>query len=210
MIQENGIAGKNIESEIRKSEMYGKDIHAPCSEGGKTGVVMLYILFLVSIATMFVPVLFFAIISIVLFTLVMIFAAIMKRTALDDSLAKNHGIYISKTIWVTVFLAVLTTIPSVIYINTNIDITAMQPCSQTVADRIMVTGTASLEHVNISELSDLLQPCIAPFLKANHDVLINGVLIAFVLPVLYMALRSIKGFILALSGKSPKRPKSAI
>ncbi len=153
----------------------------------------------------FVPDPAFAIVATIFFLGVWIAAYIIRKKAEEDSLTENHMIWIIRTLWITCLFSVVTITAGGLYLWSQLDYSAIQPCSEQAANYLMAQQSGT---VNATELMALMGPCEDAFLRDNQPALILSAIIAALPLIIYLVMRLTKGLSRAVKGYRLASPKS--
>ncbi len=166
-------------------------------------IIRIYGAFVASLLMSFVPDPVFAVIAAVFFTGVLAAAYLVRRKAEPESLTENHMTWIIRTIWIVCLFSLATIAAGGVYLWTQVDYSAIQPCAETAGDLVMARNG----NIEARELVAIMEPCKRAFLDDNRIALIIATITAAFPLVLYLILRLTKGISRASKGYRLANPK---
>ncbi|MEZ5814908.1 MAG: hypothetical protein R3E13_09380 [Alphaproteobacteria bacterium] len=170
---------------------------------GQKYILNLYAAFGVSLILAVLPFMAAAFLSLVFFMGVLIGAYALRKRAGDCSLSENHATFIIRTLWISAFLSLVTTVAATAYMMSGIDYSTFEPCANSLAHK----GPTWVESAGTMEIYAVIEPCIESFISFNKALLTNALLIAGGPVILYMAYRMVKGLSRAVKGYRLSDPK---
>ncbi len=170
---------------------------------GHSTILALYALLGISMVLSVAPNIWAALMSFVLFFVVLIAAYVVRGDAETDSLKHNHATFVIRTLWISAFFSILTTIAATAYMMSGIDYTPFEPCAESLANQ----GLTWLERAGPMEIYALVEPCSQNFVDTNKTLFINAIIIAGGPILVYMFYRIIKGLARAIRGYRLANPR---
>lgn len=167
-------------------------------------ILNLYGLFGASIIVSVLPYAAAAVLSIVFFTVLLVMGYVFKNKAEPESLQHNHALFIIRTLWITAFFSVITTIIGSAYMMGQIDYAPFSPC----ASELAALGAAAVEQMGVMEIYSYTAPCVEPFIEGNRTAFLNTILITTLPLFLYIGYRFAKGLGRAMKGYRLANPRS--
>jgi len=152
-------------------------------------VMGLYIGIGLSLLLSLVPILSFAIISLLLFIGVLIASYVVRGKTETGSFAENHATFIIRTLWIVSFISLITIGIASFYMFGRLDYSLLNPCINDLSSR----GIAYIESAGTQELYRLIQPCADNFIDANIGFFITAALIAGGPVLIYVGYRLFRG-----------------
>ena len=165
------------------------------TETERKKILQLYMALAASLVLSFVPMLWSAIASIIVFTGVLIAAYVMRSGSEKDDLTNNHTSFIIRTIWIGSFLMMLTVAAGCAYMLQFIDNTPFSPC----IDRFINMGSSG-QIMDPQGLMRHFETCIDNFINVNLGTLVIAGFITAGPIVLYFIMRIIRGLKSASAG----------
>jgi uncharacterized membrane protein len=166
-------------------------------------IAHVYGAFVAALLLSFIPDPLFAVVSVLFFAGVLVAAYIIRRKSETDSLTENHMTWVIRTIWIVCLFSFITTAAGGIYLWTQLDYSAMEPCSANMGEYILSQG----ENISNKQLLALAEPCKDEFFAANMRAFIIAATIAALPLVLYLVLRITKGLSRAIKGYRIANPE---
>ena len=168
-------------------------------------ILNLYGLFAAAMVLSILPYAGAAGLSLVFFLLLMILAYAARNKASDaEGLQANHATFLIRTLWISAFFSLATTLAASFYMLSGIDYTPFQPC----ANELAALGIEAIEKAGPMEVFPYVEPCTHDFVGANKTVLSNALVIAALPVVIYMGYRFFKGVMRAKDGYRLANPYS--
>lgn len=153
-----------------------------------------YALLCVSLVLGFLPLMEAAFLALLMFTVALIAAYVLRSKATENSLCENHMTYIIRTIWIASLFAVITIALASLYLLPNYDDAALTICVN------QVVNSMGSGMTNPAALENHLQPCMDQFISDNKVVFITSTIIAAAPVVIYLGYRMAKGISRAAKG----------
>lgn len=145
-----------------------------------------------------------AILCVVLFVIVLAMAYAFRSRASKDSLLENHMTFMIRTIWIGSLFSLVTVAAGSLYLLQMVDNGPMMPCFQ----RFIAIGPDTVMAVGSAALIKIFMRCYHPFLSANLHALIVAGGITIIPPLVYFAVRYVRGLSRALKGYRVAKPKA--
>lgn len=168
----------------------------PTANPEQMTIYNLYALFGVSIVASVIPMISAAVVSLLLFLILLIAAYMVRGKVEAHSLIENHATFIIRTLWITALFSVLTSIIASIYMMSWIDYSYFESCANTIAGYDM----NALESMDAMQIYALIEPCVEDFINGNFQTFIVATLIGGGPLVLYLGYRFVKGLSRAVKG----------
>jgi len=162
-------------------------------------ILQLYGAFAAALVLSLLPFISAAVVSLVLFIGLLMWAYMMRARAEPESLTENHATYIIRTIWIGGFLALITLGAGSAYLLSMVNNEALEPC----IDGFLKQPPAQ----DIAAMQAAFDPCFEAFMQENRMVFIISGTIAALPVLLYFAVRFIRGFWRARDGYRLANPK---
>ncbi len=186
-------------------------------------ILKLYGLFIACLLLSILPSIWAALLSFVLFFIVLIAAYVMRTDEPKHSLTANHMTFLIRTIWIGSLIGFITIMIGIFYFLSFVDHTMLDPCIARLSDIFRIIELPPIdEQTPIGELMKIIndvmiaeQEKIMPVFKVCIKDYINGNLVVFIIassimivPILiYMIMRIIRGIRHALKGLRLADPK---
>ena len=167
-------------------------------------VLNVYALFGVSIVLSLVPLASAALFSMIFLAAALFWAYSLKNSAEAHSFGHIHSVFIIRTIWISGFFALITTVIAGAYMLAGLNHAPFASCASALADK----GVQWIETAGMNEVYSVIEPCIHGFIENNKILLINAVLIAGGPVLIYMGYRFYKGLSRAVKGYTLPENKS--
>ncbi len=164
---------------------------------GQKKIYNMYALFGVALGLGFLPSIAAALVSLLFFIAVLIYAYVLRSGAEDESLLENHSTYVIRTIWIASFFMIVTMIIGSVYLVANIDYASFDACAQSAAAGL---NMADIESSSLTAVYGYMTPCMDGFISDNLRVLIVSLFLAGGLPIIYIIYRFFKGLARAIKG----------
>ena len=149
----------------------------------------------------------FIMVASIFFALILIFCYLIRSKFKSNELKLSHINYTIRTLWFSVGIAPLATLPlAIIYMLPRMDNTALIPCSNDISKIVMSGNT----NISVLQLHQLIEPCLNAFIHTNAKTFLIAHIIAGLPIFVYFIYRILKGTFLVLKNKAISNPKSWI
>ena len=170
----------------------------------KKSVINLYAMFGVGLILSLVPSTLVSIVALFFMVAVLIAGYGLRKKATPDSLAENHATYVIRTIWIGTLFSVITVSLGGLYLLSDIDYSAFQPC----AENLAAQGDALMQNPTYGAVWGSSEPCMNNFINENFRLLTIAAIIAALPVLIYFGYRYGKGLSRAMKGYRMKDAKS--